>query len=175
MQWYIDTHSTVLLIGAIYKCSTDHHIIFSTDPQEGLPINTIARHIQSLREEYVSELVVQLANDWNMCTKQELTQSDLSSLTTSAPINLLSRPFPSNDIITRCFVVNFQENQMFYDTEMLNLNVKQCIRLDHTFKVASNIGYLRKDGKWITQYGSIFIVLNDLGQVLTWQHKLYLL
>ena len=52
---------------------------------------------------------------------------------------------------------------------MLKLKIKQCLRLDHTFKVASNIGYLLADGKWITQYSSIFIVLNEIGEVVAWQ------
>lgn len=51
----------------------------------------------------------------------------------------------------------------------MNLKVKSCLRLDHTFKVVSNIGYLRSDGRWITQYGCILMVLNEDGQVLAWQ------
>lgn len=51
----------------------------------------------------------------------------------------------------------------------MNLKVQRCIRLDHTFKVATNIGYLRPDGKWVNQYGSVFLVLNERGQVLAWQ------
>ena len=41
--------------------------------------------------------------------------------------------------------------------------------LDHTFSVAANIGYFRSDHKWVTQYSSLFIVLNEIGQVLTWK------
>ena len=49
------------------------------------------------------------------------------------------------------------------------MQVKQTIRIDHTFKVVLNIGFLRPDGKWITQYGSVFLVLNDEEQVVAWQ------
>jgi len=49
------------------------------------------------------------------------------------------------------------------------MKVSNCIRLDHTFKVASNIGYLRADKKWVTLYDSIFIVLNKVGLVNAWQ------
>lgn len=137
--------------------------------QEGLPIQAIVRHIQNLRERYMAELVLRLSKDWTVGTGQALSQSGISLLTTSTPLNLMLHPFPSNDIVTRCLIVNFIENQAFYDSQMLGIEVNKCIRIDHTFKVASNIGYLRKDGRWITQYGSIFIVLNDEGQVLTWQ------
>lgn len=42
------------------------------------------------------------------------------------------------------------------------------ISFDHTFKVAANIGYPRADGKWIPQYDSLFIVMNEDGLILTW-------
>ena len=53
---------------------------------------------------------------------------------------------------------------------MVSRKAVKCISLDHIFKVASNIGYLCLDKRYITQYGSVFIVLNKLGQVVTWQH-----
>ncbi len=43
------------------------------------------------------------------------------------------------------------------------------LSVDHTFKVSANIGYFRSDHKWITQYNSLFIIMNELGQVLSWQ------
>ena len=52
---------------------------------------------------------------------------------------------------------------------MASFKVRRCLRLDHTFKVASNIGYLRSDGKWVTLYETIFIVLNEEGVVVSWQ------
>ena len=39
-----------------------------------------------------------------------------------------------------------------------------AVSFDHTFKVASNIGYVRSDGRWITQYNSVFIVMNEHGE-----------
>lgn len=43
------------------------------------------------------------------------------------------------------------------------------ISFDHTFKVATNIGYFREDRKWVHVYDSLFLVMSDTGQVLTWQ------
>ena len=60
-------------------------------------------------------------------------------------------------------------NQNKYTTVMPNIRAKQTISFDHTFKVAANIGYLRGDGKWITQYESVFIVMNEHGLVMAWQ------
>lgn len=59
--------------------------------------------------------------------------------------------------------------------EFLNSQMQCCtsdngwLCIDHTFKVASNVGYLRSDGKWITQYHSLFIVMNSHGCILSWQ------
>jgi len=72
-------------------------------------------------------------------------------------------------VIARYFIIKFQENEKFYTENMMSLKVTDYISLDHTFKIASNIGYLRSDGKWITLYSSILIVLNKVGQVVGWQ------
>lgn len=86
----------------------------------------------------------------------------------STTTSLIVQPYPTNDIIARCFIIKFQKNERFYTKHMLDLKVTHCLRLDYTFKVASNIGYLRQDGKWITQYGSVLVVLNE-GQAVAWQ------
>ena len=52
---------------------------------------------------------------------------------------------------------------------MISLSSDSWISLDHTFKVAANIGYVRDDKKWIQQYNAAFFVLDNLGRVLTWQ------
>ena len=196
-----DIQHTVLLAGAIYKCTEGQHTIYSTDPlilqkigvahlpffllhrsgftrifvhcvvslaHEGLNIKAIARHIQSLREEYASELILKLMKECR-CIGKELTQSEIDSLTASTSVSSIAQPFPSNDIIARCFIIHFQQNEDIYTAHMMNLSITKSIRLDHTFKVASNIGYLRPDGRWVTQYGSVLMVLNEEGEVVTWQ------
>ena len=52
---------------------------------------------------------------------------------------------------------------------MMSLHTANYLSIDHTFKMAANIVYLRPDGRWITQYNSLFSVLNNIGQVITWQ------
>ena len=47
--------------------------------------------------------------------------------------------------------------------------VKKFLSFDHTFKVAANIGYVRSDGKWVTLYNSVFIVMNEMGQIVAWK------
>lgn len=81
----------------------------------------------------------------------------------------MSEPVPSNNAIQQCFIVHFMENKDAYYHHMASLPIRTFISLDHTFKIASNIGFVRSDGKWVTLYNSVFIVLNELGQVVTWQ------
>ena len=52
---------------------------------------------------------------------------------------------------------------------MASLSTFDFVSIDHTFKVSTNLGYLRPDGKWILMYNSLFIVLNNIGQLIAWQ------
>ena len=196
-----DVRSIVILVGAIYRCSSNH-VVYSTDAsilqkidrahilfillhrtgftrgfvqcvvnlaQEGLSMQAISRHIEAIRHEFVTDVIQTLLFDYNMCSGKQLTISQIQSITSSTYVDLISHPIPTNDMISRCFIITFEENELHYTKQMLQVEVKNCLRLDHTFKVASNVGYLRSDGKWITQYSSVFIVLNEKGEVVTWQ------
>jgi hypothetical protein len=85
------------------------------------------------------------------------------------PLKLLETPYPSNDVICKCFLAEFILNRKKYSVVMSSICAGFNISFDHTFRVAANIGYLREDGKWVTQYSSVFIVVNEHGQVMAWQ------
>ena len=76
---------------------------------------------------------------------------------------------PSNDILAKCFLARFLDDEKLYLSEMEVITVGSSINFDHMFKVAANIGYYREDKVWIPQYDSLFIVMNAEGKVLTWQ------
>ena len=63
----------------------------------------------------------------------------------------------------------FQKKEAEIHQEMKKISCNKWISIDDTFKVAANVGYFRSDKTWVTQYRSLFIVLNERGQVLTWQ------
>lgn len=65
-------------------------------------------------------------------------------------------------------MVDYFQNKDIYNFHMSQIPVKKCLTLDHTFKVASNIGYVRSDGKWVTLYNSVFIAMNEIGQIVAW-------
>lgn len=66
-------------------------------------------------------------------------------------------------------MVDFIRNRGAYNGHMVKMKANSFIALDHTFKVASNIGYMRPDKKWVTIYESAFLIMNELGQVMAWQ------
>lgn len=81
--------------------------------QEGLPIQAIVRHIQRIREQSAVDTVLNMINDYTVCTGVELTNVQIKSLVTSNT-NSLIEPIPTNDLIGRCFIIHFQENEDFY-------------------------------------------------------------
>ena len=76
---------------------------------------------------------------------------------------------PSNDIIAHIFLHDFFENERRYIHSVQQLLCEQFLSIDHTFKVATNIGYVRSDGKWTTLFDGLLLVMNEKGQVISWQ------
>ena len=78
-------------------------------------------------------------------------------------------PHPSNDILTDIFLKRFLINEKLYLRAMNSLSAS-VMSYDHTFKSACNIGYKRADdGKWVKQYNSVFCVINQHGEIISWQ------
>lgn len=76
---------------------------------------------------------------------------------------------PSDDLISKCFVSKFMQDEQYYRREIMSTDTGEELSFDHTFKVAANIGYLRQDNKWVCQYDSVFLVFNSLGNIVSWQ------
>lgn len=77
--------------------------------------------------------------------------------------------FPSNDNVMYLFLRDFSEKKELLFSSLHSVPFTS-ISCDHTFKVSRNIGIVREiDGKFITQFKNLFIVLNEHGQVLAWR------
>lgn len=181
-----DINSVVVLISCQYIC-LNNHTYLTTDPRllqqispecvpfvllhktgflksfiahivglvnEGLGISAVERFIRNQRKNTEACLTIQ--------AKDRVTSLDRY-------ISLIVCPYPSNDVICKCFISEFLLNQAKYTSAMAKITATNLISFDHTFKVAANVGYLRNDGKWISQYNSVFIVMNQKGMVLGWQ------
>ena len=182
--------SVIVLVSCKYVCSSGHSYL-TTDPRllelissecipfilmhkigftkslltkvinlvkEGLCISAIERFITTQRRATETSLSVQL---------RDYSSSDTGSICEA--LSLLVKPYPSNDAICKCFLSEYLLNQKRYNFAMSRIESQSLISFDHTFKVAANIGYLRDDGKWITQYNSVMIIMNEDGLVMGWQ------
>ena len=188
----------VLLISPIYICEYSH-TFSSTDPRltenilqehipfillhrtgftrhfvntvvhlyrEGMAILGIERFVGKMRHQMVATRIIQIVNSMPVGDSQVCASNYLEKC---EEMRALRYPIPSNDVICQCILVHFMEKRSYYDREMSQMPIDNYISIDHTFKVSSNIGYKRSDGKWVTLYNSVFIVLNEFGQVVAWQ------
>ena len=89
------------------------------------------------------EQVIKLIKDCRAYTQEDISEADI--LDNQKLISSILQPYPTNDIIARCVIIEFQKNEAMYCADMASKMVGKCLRLDHTFKVAANIGYLRLD------------------------------
>ena len=76
---------------------------------------------------------------------------------------------PTDDSIKNCFLAKFLEDESFYIHSLQAINTGNSLSFDHTFKVAANIGHLRNDNKWVTQYDSVFFIMNSQNKIVSWQ------
>lgn len=127
---------------------------------EGLCIQAIERFISNQRRSTEANLSLQVSR---------VSGISVSESVACRQLHLISHPHPSNDIISKCYLSEYLIHQGQYNMVMSKITALDMISFDHTFKVAANIGYLRSDAKWITQYNSVFIVMNQDGLVMGWQ------
>ena len=183
----------VLLLPAVYECDDGHEIV-STDPyilnqfpeEEFIPF--ILFHRSGITRNFARTLIALCIEGLSFTAAERFTRTRRNEFMASLQLKIsscigeqnlpletlpfilhLHKPYPSNDLVTNCFLHNFFENKCIYFREMEVLSTTEFISIDHTFKVTANLGYLRPDGKWISLYNSLFIVLNNIGQVIAWQ------
>ena len=172
-----DVNNIVVLVPAIYVCGNGHEVL-ATDPRilllfpeeeyipfilfhrsgvmrsfarmlinpaiEGLSFSTIEKFVKTQRQQKMSSVNLQVTFMLSLHCNPNFSPGDFT-----VPMDL-QKPYPSNDLLCKCFLANFAENKWIYFSEMSSLATSVCISIDHTFKVAANLGYLRADGKWIT-------------------------
>lgn len=176
-------NNIVYLVSAVYTCDNQHQIM----AHDELILSTLSSkmttpfvlfHRTGFTRELVDMIIALTRKGMNFYKIESLILEQrweyFSRLQNTCEIDAnffdmaLSKS-PSNDIISKAFLATFLENEQMYIHEMLSIPIGESISFDHTFKVAANIGYLREDGKWITEYDGLFLVLNSNGQVVAWQ------
>lgn len=86
----------------------------------------------------------------------------------------IGKLYPGSKLLLSSFLQLFWRYELYYRQRMHNIVINDdWICCDHTFKSVTNIGiYQTRDNhgaKWIKQFKSLFLVLNDIGQILSWQ------
>lgn len=188
-----DIHNVALLVSATYICENRHRLLahdesilkcFTT--QCMIPFVLFARAGFTL--EFVNTCMALVTHGLNFYNIESFIierrweafarQQDMLTLhKTVTGQSVVANDFwisqysksPSNDLISKCFLARFVEDEKVYIREMMAIPTGETISFDHTFKVAANIGFNREDGRWVHQYDSLFIVMNGNGQVVTWQ------
>ena len=186
----------VFLVGQILHCS-QHHQITTCDPRvlakfsdktcipfillhrcgwtrdlseliftlaaQGLSFSDIEALLYGrIQERYYRTQIVFL---FNLSHKLLPQHSSCTPAITSLPPCMLQSM--SNDEITYAFLSRFNEVKGFFAEQMHSVIGEQC-SCDHTFKLAKHIGVMR-NGRWIPQYDSLFILQNEIGEILYWQ------
>ena len=70
-------------------------------------------------------------------------------------------------IVAACYMHNYFKKEHLYARRMCQMTA-MALSPDRTFKVSANVGFWLR-GKWVQLYNSLFIVMNEIGIVLTWQ------
>ena len=135
--------------------------------QEGGTFSGVERMVKQKRMMYATSVAKCMVAKLDVCGTS--SHSNFEEIMSSHSIKLLQFPTPNNDMFHQCFVAHFIQYREAYTRHMLEIPVKNKLSLDHTFKVSSNVGYCRSDGKWVTMYTAVFICMNDVGQVVGWQ------
>ena len=86
-------------------------------------------------------------------------------------LDILTSNFWSNcpDWPSFTFQTPFLKNENLYRSYLQSIPVGSYLSVDHTYKIAANVGYLRSDQKWVSQYDGVFIVFNSDGRIVSWQ------
>ncbi len=173
-----DIDSVALLIGVVYACQ-NHHQVLSYDPRllrlfpEHFQIPFSLTHRTGFTKNLMNFIVahIEQGQDFSKTLATiESCRSQFAIHVNSHCLSGFSNPRMSRFSITSIFLQNFfSEKEELFNDHMRSIVSNGWISIDHTFKVASNIGYFRSDQKWVTQYSSVFIIMNEEGEVLSWQ------
>jgi len=181
-----DVKNIAYLVSAVYSCDNDHKMLAHDERMlKQLPTRLLAPFFLFYRTgitrclaDMITTMTLKGLNFYNIeslileqrwdhfAKQQDIYKINLEMMNF---FDMELAKSPSNDILCKAFLVLFLENEKLYRKELSVVPIGETISFDHTFKVATNIGYLREDQKWITEYDGLFLVLNGNGQVVNWQ------
>ena len=189
----------VLLISRVYSCSAGHEInghdpalLAMVKSQGRIPF--LLSHKTGVTRELLEMFVSMVRNGLSFSQIYDILLErlhmrhlelesrfleDLNLYSARHPIIINSsfpdfsqlRECPSRNTISDFFLHYFNLNEDLFVKRMSSISADAgWLCCDHTFDITSSIGYERReDRKWIRQYDSLFCVINERGQIVTWQ------
>ena len=186
-QFIHDMDNIVYLVSAVYYCENRHKVLAHDEkvlnmfPSPSMIPFVLLRRtgmtsslanlctsltVQGMNFHNIMETLL-IQRRWTNFAKQCDILNEHEKLTTvthNSNLDFWVSPLsqsPSDYILKLCFLAMFLRNEQIYLRELIAIEPGSSISFDHTFKVAANIGYIREDGKWIPQYDSLFLVMNE--------------
>lgn len=192
-----DVENIVLLVSAVYVCGSGHKLVAHHNwildmlpSKTGVPflllhrtgftrrfVNIVDSFCQTGMNFYSLEAAISHAR-WQRFEEQKQIYLDTYRKATKDSNAVLEFPsfkdtggkcLPSDDLLRECFIANFLISEDLYKKCIQSVNTGNSLSFDHTYKVCANIGYLRSDKKWVVQYDSVFLGMNDVGQIVSWK------
>ncbi|XP_057302830.1 uncharacterized protein LOC130636992 [Hydractinia symbiolongicarpus] len=174
--WDFNWH--LALIGRMYQCSYKHKMvsyhsgILNQIHHEDVPF--VLSHDSGMMKTVFDSIVRLVENGNNFAAIERILSGSfldhyfrsfgkLKTLGIPPYKNHFKSISPSDNLIKKCFVMHYQGNVEHFDWHFHHVQVKM-LSCDHTFKCAANIGY-EKNGRWVMQFDSVFIILNEMGKV----------
>ena len=189
-----DVDSIVLLVSRTYVCATGHRFL-SHDPQVlerfscASQIPFALSHKAGLTMRCLSVVRTLIAKGKSITTIEAVLKDSRKEayyrklLCASVNPNMNFLPFEKtitgklkagSELLLSSFLSVFWKNEIFYRRRLHEVSINDdWICCDHTFKSAMNIGMYQqkteKRTKWVKQFKALFLVLNDVGQTLSWR------
>ncbi|XP_066919297.1 uncharacterized protein [Clytia hemisphaerica] len=174
INWYMG------LVGRRYRCNNSHSvtsyhagILRQLNPVTEVPF--YLSHDSGLTVE-AFDLVNRLVDHGNSFSATQKIYTEgvfdkyyrksvlISDCSDKAAEEVIKSP-PSEQFLRGCFLHQYNTYKDIYDRKMNEIDC-EFLSCDHTFKVATNIGFLDENKRWIKLVDSIFLFLNENGQVL---------
>ncbi len=171
----------VLLVSRVYRCPVGHQILAHDPWLLQVTASKISSQIPFVlfhKSGVTRELFLYIFTHVQAGVKLTDIERLISQMYTDGAQTVLCRQNPTSDaqrrlempgrqITTNCFVRAYFEFEHMYAQHMSEIPFL-WLSADHTFKISTNIGFWHR-GAWAKQYDSLFCVLNEKGQVVTWQ------
>ena len=168
----------VLLIGCLYACSKDHRVLSHdrkvTDLCEERLIPFVLLHKVGVTKSLLSYIVSHVTAGLNF-RSIETTSSSIWHMAAYMGVHCLPPDKRMHDIWqppTRKTMMAFYTYHYFMNLGSYNAMMEaitgEWLSMDHTFKTAANVGQWDINGKWRKIFNSVFLILNEKQEVLSW-------